>query len=423
MTTPPVQTESVRSAPDLHPTARKRPWTRWVVAAVVLGILALGVGRALNKRKQTQEEAQAAAARLQAPVVFTLSAEDTVMATQQTLRLQVPFSGSLKASQSAVLKAKVAGELSGLQVREGDGVKAGQVLARIDTTEFNARVQQAEQQAQAAAAQVAIAQRNYANNQSLVRQGFISTTALETARATLEGAQSTQQAAVAAVDIARKSLDDTAVRSPIAGQVAARLVQNGERVGVDARILEIVDVRELEVEAALPPSEAAGVRVGQTAQLAIEGMTEPVSAQVARISPVAQAGNRSVLVYLKVTPRPGLRHGLFANGTIQVGTTQGVAIALSAVRNDRPQPYVQLLRPLTGQPDEAQAEVVHQPVRELARGLPAAPTADSNPLILVEGVANNSMIAGARAGFLQEKTRVRVLTGTGTTSGQSAAGR
>jgi len=406
MTTP-QQTASPAHHSVVPTNLKKRGWLRWVLVAVVVAILALGVGRALNKRKQTQEEAQAAATRLQAPVVFTLSPEDTVVATQQTLTQQVSISGSLRATQSAVIKAKVAGELLGLQVREGDAVQAGQVLARIDTTEYQARVQQAERQAQAAAAQVAIAERAQNNNQALVQQGFISPTALETSRGTLDSAQFTYKAAVSAADIARKALADTEVRSPIAGQVASRTVQNGERVGIDARILEVVDLRELEVEAALTPAEAVLVRVGQEAKLTVEGLNRPVPAKVSRISPMAQAGSRSVLVYLKVAQVAGLRHGLFVNGAIQVGTTQGVAIPLSAIRNDRPQPYVQLLRPLANQEDGAQAEVVHQTVRELARGLPASAT-DTALMATIESIANNSMITSANAGFLQEKTRIRV---------------
>ena len=391
-----------------NPQSTKRPvWLRWVVVAMIVAILAVGVGRALNKRKQTQEEAQAAATRLQAPVVFTLSPEDTVVAMQQTLVQTVSVSGSLRATQSAVVKAKVAGELQGLQVREGDVVQAGQILARIDTTEYQARVQQAERQAQAAAAQVAIAERAQSNNQALVQQGFISPTALETSRGTLEGAQFTHKAALAAADIARKALTDTDVRSPIAGQVSTRTVQNGERVGIDARILEVVDLRELEVEAALTPADAALARVGQAAQLTVEGLQQPVPAKVARISPAAQAGSRSVMVYLKVAQVAGLRHGLFVNGSIQVGTTQGVAIPLTAIRNDKPQPYVQLLQPLTTQDDGAQAEVVHQTVRELARGLPIQPSG-AGLMMTTESIANNSMMTSASAGFLQEKTRIRI---------------
>lgn len=400
-----------------NPTG-KRPWLRWLALAVLVALLALGVGRALHKRQLAQTEAQAAAKRLQAPVVFALAAADTVLATERKLVQLVNISGTLRATRTALVKAKVAGELMDLAVREGDFVQAGQVLARIDTTEFRARLEQADQQAQAAAAQLTIAQRTQDNNQALVRQGFISATALDTSRANLEAAQSNHKAALAAAQVARKALEDTAVRSPISGQVASRSVQNGERVGVDARILELVDLRELEVEAALPPADATRVQVGQMAQLQIEGFAEPVEAKVARIGPAAQVGSRSVLVYLRVQARSGLRHGLFVNGSVQVGTTQGVAVPTSAIRNDRPQPYVQWLKPMPDPSGDGQAEVVHQTVRELARGIPVDASAAQGTWAVVEGIANNSMVASVGSGFYQEKTRIQVQPSTEAPTGR-----
>ena len=395
-----------------RPTARRR-WVRWTAVALAVVVVAVGVGRALNKRQVQRTEADAAAARLQAPVVYALASADTVTARNLTLTQTVAISGTVKATQTAALKAKVAGEVQGLQVREGDAVQAGQVLGRVDTTEYQARTQQAEQQAQAAQAQVDIAQRAWANNQALVNQGFISKTALDTSASNLEGAQANHRAALAALDVARKSLSDTALRSPLTGQVAARLVQNGERVGVDARVLELVDLRELELEVALTPADAARVAVGQTATLTVEGLPQPVVAKVVRISPSAQTASRSILAYLKVASVPGLRHGLFANGFIALGPVQGVAVPASAVRNDRPQPYVQWLRPLANATDGAQAEVVHQPVRVVARGQgPDTPDGTGTHVIL-DSIADNALFISGRAGLFQEKTRVRMAAAPG----------
>ena len=156
------------------------------------------------------------------------------------------------------------------------------MVARIDSTEAQARVRQTARQAESAQAQVAIAKRTFDNNQALVRQGFISNTALDTATANLASAEATHQAALAALDIARKSLADTTLRSPLTGQVSARLVQNGERVGIDTRVLDVVDLSGFEMEAAIAPADAVAVKVGQTARLTVEGQSAPVQATVAR---------------------------------------------------------------------------------------------------------------------------------------------
>jgi RND family efflux transporter MFP subunit len=133
-------------------------------------------------------------------MVYELAPSDVMTLSNRPLTVGVPFTGSIKAVNSAVIKARVAGELMDLVVREGDSVRAGQVLARIEPTEYLRRLQQFKDQADAAKAQIDIAQRQFDNNKALVDQGFISKTALETSLATLQGAQATHKAALSAAE-------------------------------------------------------------------------------------------------------------------------------------------------------------------------------------------------------------------------------
>lgn len=393
-------------------TSTRKTWLKWAVwAAVVLALLA-GAGKAMQARKAKQALADEAAAALKVATVFELSAQDVVTVQNRSLVQVVDVSGTVRAVNTAAVKAKVAGEVQGLQVREGDRVAAGQVLGHVDTTEFQARVQQADEQSKAAAAQVAIAQRALGNNQALVNQGFISATALDTSASNLAAAQATHRAAVAALDIARKSLTDTALRSPIAGQVSTRLVQNGERVGVDAKVLEVVDLSAMELEVAVTPADAAQLATGQTGQMEVEGLSAPVAATVARISPAAQAASRSVMVYLKLQPQPGLRHGLFAKGSVQTGVISGLSVPASSIRNDRPQPYVQWVKPATDTPADGvtpSSQIAHVPVKVIGQGswTPAKGT-PAERYVVTESIALNSILLSGTVGFMQEKTNVRM---------------
>ncbi len=229
----------------------------------------------------------------------------------------------------AFVKARVPGELQALTLREGDAVRAGQVVARVDPMEAQARLKQAQQQADAAKAQIDIAERQYNNNKALVDQGFISRSALDTSWSNLAAAQANHKAALAAVDVTRKSLDDTVLRAPISGVVAQRLAQPGERVAVDSRVIEIVDLARLELEATLSASDSIDVRVGQDARLQVEGSPRTIPARVARINPSAQPGSRSVVAYLSLGDTTGLRQGLFAQGTLALrarGDARGAAV-------------------------------------------------------------------------------------------------
>ncbi|PUE39564.1 efflux RND transporter periplasmic adaptor subunit [Limnohabitans sp. Hippo3] len=372
--------------------------TFWILTAVAAAALVAGGARWLSQRQPASNTAKTSAP---AAPVIELSASDVVQVQNMDMVLGLPVSGTLKASQSAMVKARVVGELLELTVREGDVVKAGQVIARIDPTEYQARERQAKQQADAAWAQVDIAQKQYDNNKALVDQGFISQTALQNAMANLNGAKATHMAAVAALDVARKALDDATLRSPISGQIAQRLAQPGERMALDARIVEVVNLTQLELEAALPAADAGLVRPGMKAQLKIEGQEETVTAQVLRINPAAQAASRSVLVYLGVPGQDGLRQGLFAEGLLGTRSARALAAPLSSVRTDKPLPYVQVV---DGD------RVRHVSVQT---GTRTEKTQQNITLTWVEvnGLSEGTQVLMASAGAVREGTQVKFTAG------------
>jgi membrane fusion protein, multidrug efflux system len=366
--------------------------TKWILGALAVLLIAGGAARVMAKRNAAASPATATATTTKAEPVIELAAGDVFTMQNIELSQGVPISGSLKAANSALVKARVAGELQGLTVREGDAVKAGQIIARVDSSEYAARVRQSQETADAAKAQIDIAQRSFNNNKALVDQGFISQTALDTSLASLQSAQANHKAALAGLDVAKKSVQDTVLTAPISGIVSQRMAQPGERVGIDARVVEIVDLSRLELEAQLAASDSVQVRVGQTARLKMEGRSEEIAATVTRINPSASASSRSVLVYLSVASLPGLRQGLFAQGTLDTVKETVLAAPLSAVRTDKPLPYVQLIK---------DGRIAHQNVELAGRG-----EAQGQTMVALKNVAPGAMITRASAGNLRENTKV-----------------
>jgi membrane fusion protein, multidrug efflux system len=375
-----------------------KSWGKWLLVLLVLGIIAAAALRVVSERKAKQQALAASTSATGATKEMTLvelAASDVVKAQMLDITQGLTVSGTLKAVNSAVIKARVAGELQGLTVREGDFVKAGQVIARIDASELQSRVRQAREQAESSKAQVDMAQRQYDNNKALVDQGFISKTALDTSLASLNAAQSTYKAALAGTDVATKSVEDTVLRAPISGQVAQRMAQTGERVGIDARIVEIVDLSRLELEATLSAADSTQIQLGQIAELQIEGSPKAVAAKVARINPTAQAGSRSVLAYLSIDNAAGLplRQGLFAQGTLGTARASLLAVPLGSVRTDKPAPYVQAIE---------NGQVVYKTVALGARG-----STDGVDVVAVTGLSDSAVVIRGNVGSLREGTQVK----------------
>jgi RND family efflux transporter MFP subunit len=371
-----------------------KPWMKWGAAALILAALAAGTLRTLAARRSAQADLQAQQATQKAQVTVELAASDLVPIKSVALVQTIAISGPVVAVNTAWVKARVPGELRDLNVHEGDSVKVGQILARVDPTESDARARQSRQQAAAAQAQLDIAQRSFDNNRALVAQGFISGTALETSQANLSAAQANLAAALSGADVALKALDDTVLRAPITGQISQRIVQSGERVAVEARLVEIVDNQQLELQASLSAADSVLVKVGQTAALTLDGASQTLAAKVTRINPAATTGSRAVLAYLSLAPGTSLRHGLFIQGELQVGSLTTTALPLSAIRTDQPQPYVQWV-------SNGQVQLAN--VRLGVRG-----ESDGVTLVAVSGLPEGTLVIDGSVGKLRSGSPVKM---------------
>ncbi len=377
-----------------------------LIPVVIAALAAAAFGGRAFMAKRSEAAATQAAATVVKPSRLELLPSDLITVKAQILGKTLPITGAVRAQNVSQIKAKVPGDLSQLLVREGEAVKKGQVLARIDATDYQTRVTQARNSYLAAKGQIDIAQRSYDNNKALVDQNFISKTALDTSLNQLEVAKANAAAAKAALDLAEKSVGDTTITSPISGVVSQRFAQQGEKVGQDARLLEVVDLSALELEAAVPAQDVTQVRVGQSASVVPDGMTQSVSGTVARIAPATQGTSRNVMVYIRLTPESNapLKQGMFAQGTLTVGSAASqLAVPVSAVRVDEPLPYVWLVS--TG---EGGDKLVKSVVT-----LGARTQTDTDTLISITSGANeNSRILRGGIASILDNTLISIASAT-----------
>ena len=315
--------------------------TRRVVLLVIfIGLMAVGA-RFFMRPGVPSAPAKAVAT----PPALEFLPQEVFTTAPVDLQKTLALSGALRAFDVASVKARVAADIRDVLVREGEAVKSGQIVVKMDATEYLARVEQARGNLNSARAQLDIATKNRDNNRSLVDKGFISRNAFDNYASQYAAAEANVEAARGALDIVQKSLNDTVIRAPISGLVAMRYVQPGEKVSADNKLLDIVDLRKMELEAAVPTSDIASVALQQRVVLRIEGLPQQFEGKVARINPATQAGSRSVLVYVQIdNPQGLLRAGMFAEAQLVLTSKPGVlALPQNAVRRDGNSAYVYVI--------------------------------------------------------------------------------
>ena len=188
-----------------------------------------------------------------------------------------------------------------------------------------------------------MAAKTRATNQALLKQNFISQNAYDNSESSLEVSQGTVKSAEAQVQIARNALRDALALSPLDGIVAKRHVQIGEKVAFDSPLVTVVDLTDMELQAAVPAVDVPELSIGKAVELTIDGFGERrFTGRVERINPSAEAGTRAILVYVGIPNRDGaLRGGMFATGRIALAASAPVpTLPATAIRTEAGQTYV-----------------------------------------------------------------------------------
>ena len=324
---------------------------RWRVIGLtvgVVGVLAAAAGGVWLSQRGPMAGGTAQAAKLpgaaaSAPLDFR--ANEVVQPALAQLSEVIEFSGPLVAPNTAVLRAKASGTLLALDVAEGSRVRAGQALGRIDMAELGSRIAERNANLESARATVLQAERSHASNERLAAQNFISGTALDNSRATLDTARAALSAAQAALATTQVAQRDASLLAPIAGIVARRHVLPGEKVSIEQQVLTLVDLARLELAGNVGTHAVARLAPGMPVQLKVEGLDTPLTGELARIAPAAEAGTRSIGVTVALAnPGERLRAGQYALARVVLADPQPrLVLPLAAVGSTSGQSFVWLI--------------------------------------------------------------------------------
>jgi RND family efflux transporter MFP subunit len=308
-----------------------------IITLVVVAALGVGIGLRLSKRAAAETPGGAQA------VTLEFAPADVAFVEPAALTRWLPLSGTLQPVDQTTVKSKVSGEIRQVTVREGQAVKAGQVIVRFDTADLEAKLTDRMGALEASRAQLALAEKTRAQNQLLLKQNFISQTAYDSAESNLSVSQGTVKSIEAQAQLAKNALRDAIVPAPLSGTVAKRHVQPGEKVNFDAPLVTIVDLTQMELQAMVPANDTPALAMGMKVALTIDGFGDRrFTGTIERINPTTEAGTRAILVFIHIpNPDTALRGGMFGTGRVTLTAGEPVpTLPAVAIRTEAGQAFV-----------------------------------------------------------------------------------
>jgi RND family efflux transporter MFP subunit len=304
-------------------SARHRPI--FLRSVLVFAALAAGVSGC-------KDTAEAGSPPAEIPAV-ALRADNIAVAAEREISNGPSISGTLIAQRQATLRAEVAGAVVQVFAEQGQPVRAGQVLLRIDDAAIRDAVLSAKSQARTANEALVVARRNAERSERLAQAGALAERDLEQARWTVTNAEAALADADARLANASKQLDKTAIRAPFGGVVSERQANAGDVLQLGNPAVSVVDPASLRLEATVPVSALAVLKVDTAVDFGVSGYEgKSFIGRVERINPAVDPATRQVRIYVGIPNSAGrLVAGLFAQGRVSTEQRRTLAIPLSGV--------------------------------------------------------------------------------------------
>jgi len=309
---------------------RRKSYVLIAVVAIVLALLVVQVSR---KQWQKDEDPNAAGKALPVTIASVVPHEfaDEISAV-----------GTLKARDTSPLSPKVAGTVSRVLVDIGERVNAGEVVIKLDRTNYDLGVKQA--RAALAAAEAAVpqaeahfeqAEKEYRRAIELLKEKVIpqsrfdaSEAAFKSAKEAVFYARAQRDQAKAALETALEHLKDADIRSPIGGAVVERNVEIGQAVAPGGRLLLIVDQTSLNLDVDLPEADIGRIVVGTVALITTDAFPgHEYSGKVTVINPLVDRKTRTFRMRIEVpNPSGKLVDGMYARVKLSAEKRRSLAV-------------------------------------------------------------------------------------------------
>jgi membrane fusion protein (multidrug efflux system) len=262
-----------------------------------------------------------------------ISPEDLVTVRSNALASGPSITGSVQPERRADLRAEVPAVVLQVLKENGDAVRRGDLLVRLDDTAIRDSLTSAEASERAAGQAYEQAERQYERMTTLRASGMASAQALEDAEIRRNNTQSDLAAAKTRAVQARQQLQRTEARAPFDGIVSDRKVSAGDTAQIGKELVKVIDPRSMRFEGLVSADNIGAVKAGQPVVFRINGYGEQdFNGRITRVNPAANATTRQVEVLVEFTDakQPKLA-GLYAEGRIETDITTGLTIPATAL--------------------------------------------------------------------------------------------
>lgn len=288
----------------------------------------------LRQRVQgSRQGRQGAKEQAGAAVNLLVSPEDLLTIQSNALASGPVITGSVQPERNADLRAEVSAVVIQVMKENGEVVKRGDVLVRLDETSIRDSLNSAEEASRASGQVLEQAERMFQRMKTLRASGMTSTQALEDAEIRRNNAQSDLSAAKSRAAQARQQLQRTLVRAPFDGIVSERKVSNGDTAQIGKELIKVIDPTSMRLEGLVSADKIGVVKVGQPVLFRINGYPgQDFTGKVRRVDPAANAVTRQVAVLVDFNDKEQPRvAGLYAEGRIETDSISALMIPDSAL--------------------------------------------------------------------------------------------
>jgi RND family efflux transporter MFP subunit len=263
-----------------------------------------------------------------------ISPEDVLRVESNSLGSGPSITGSIEPERRADLRAEVPAVVLAVVRENGEPVRRGDLLVRLDQTAIRDSLNSAQASERAAAQAFEQAERQFQRMSKLRETGVVSTQQLEDVEVQRNSAQSDREAARSRLVTARQQLERTEVRAPFDGIVSDRKVSAGDTTQVGKELLKVIDPTSLRFEGRVSADAIGAVKAGQRVTFRIHGFDENTfEGQVARVNPLANATTRQVEVLVTFSDakqQPDVA-GLYAEGRIETQSTAALTLPTASI--------------------------------------------------------------------------------------------